>query len=90
MDRLCFEKQLSGLGFVEKPEMDRQKPFLLVNTPLLGRKNFRTEINTDYYGYKIVYYPKQFRHFVRTRYWHNADGDTASEAIEKFLKDLGL
>lgn len=90
MEQKDFEKQLLDLGFTEKPEEGRQKPFLLVNKPLLGRQNFRTEIDTDFYGFKITYYPTQFKHFVGTFYWHKLRDNIVSVIINDFLCDYGL
>lgn len=82
-----FAHQLSKIGFKEVNSGDsRVKTFMLTGGTLVGRENYRSEVNLDFYGFKIVYYPKQYKHYVRSVSWSGVGDDSAKATIEKFLK----
>lgn len=86
-----FGKQLENLGFKLASSTDhRVRTYLLVGGLLNSRQNFRTEINLDFYGWKIVYYQKQFLHFTQSERWQEDDHITAKDHIEKFLQSYYL
>lgn len=86
-----FAHQLPKLGFKEANSLDsRVKTFLLVGGELVGRQNYRTEVNLDFYGFKITYYPRQYGHYTRSIGWAGVGKASAKGVIDNFLKAFNL
>ncbi len=85
-----FGQQLVSLGFFRGNALDnRISAYILNGGELNGRPNYRTEIDVDFYGWKIVYYPRPHCHYVQSRPWQEVAND-ANEGIEMFLQSYYL
>lgn len=86
-----FEKQISELGFRSATSMEQEVNIYLLNGGnLLGRKNHRTEVRVDWYGWNIKYSPREHSRYSKSIRWGDDLGYTAKDGIEDFLREYGL
>lgn len=80
-----FGKQLLGMGFRKGNSLDREvDSYLYHGKELMGRENYMTTADVDYYGYKIRFFPREHYHYTKIVRWEYV----AKVDVEKALRDF--
>lgn len=82
-----FGEQLLDMGFKKGNSLDR---YLYYGKELLGRKNYITTTDVDYYGYRIRYFPCECCHYTKIVNWEKAVIVDAVQALHNFFDEYGI
>lgn len=86
-----FGEQLLDLGFKKGNSLDRDvNSYLYYGKELLGRKNYMTTADVDYYGYKIRFFPREHCHYTTIVNWEKVVKVDAVQALYDFFDEYYL
>lgn len=84
-------RQLQAFGFKKGNSLDsRVDLYTLWGNPILGRKNHRTEVSVDFYGWKITYYPEVFGHYAIAKRWNEHENPSVKDIFNEFFDRFEL
>lgn len=84
-------KQLRAFGFKEiASPCQGTDAYSLWSKPILGRKNYVTEVDVGFYGWETQYYTDAFNHYTMSECWKEGDTLTVESLFSRFFEYFNL